>query len=83
MAGKQKMSEDVYGMVLQRLRDRVRAELHEPQCPAVEPHTRWYHVCRPNAIGMHGIDFLLCHALADGRCSVRALKDMNGAPTSR
>jgi hypothetical protein len=36
-----------------------------------------------NAIGMHGIDFLPCHALADGRCPVRALKDMNGAPTSR
>jgi hypothetical protein len=36
-----------------------------------------------DAIGMHGIDFLPCHALADRRCSVRALKDMSGAPTSR
>ena len=40
MVGKREMSEDVYGMVLQRLRDRVRAGLSEPQCPAVERHTR-------------------------------------------
>jgi hypothetical protein len=40
MAGKREMSEDVYGMVLQCLRDMVRAELSEPQCPVVEPHTR-------------------------------------------
>ncbi len=40
MVGKREMSEDVYGMVLQRLRDMVRAALPEPQCPAVEPHTR-------------------------------------------
>ncbi len=40
LVGKREMSEDVYGMVLQRLRDRVRAGLCEPQCPAVEPHTR-------------------------------------------
>ncbi len=36
-----------------------------------------------DAIGMHGIAFLPCHALADGRCAVSALKDMNGAPTLR
>jgi len=40
MVGKQEMSEDVYGMVLQRLRDRVRAGLPKSQCPVVEPHTR-------------------------------------------
>ena len=40
MVGKREMSEDVYGMVLQRLRDRVRAGLPKPQCPVVEPHTR-------------------------------------------
>jgi hypothetical protein len=40
MAGKREMSEDVYGMVLQRLRDMVRAELCEPQCPVVELYTR-------------------------------------------
>ena len=30
MVGKREMSEDVYGMVLQRLRDRVRAALPKP-----------------------------------------------------
>jgi hypothetical protein len=40
MTGKREMSEDVYGMVLQRLRDMVKAELPESQCPVVEPHTR-------------------------------------------
>jgi hypothetical protein len=36
-----------------------------------------------DAIGMHGIGFLPGYALTDGRCSMRALKDMNGAPTLR
>jgi hypothetical protein len=40
MAGKWEMSEDVYEMVLQRLRDTVRAGLPKPQCPVVELHTR-------------------------------------------
>ena len=36
MIGKREMSEDVYGMVLQRLCDMVKAGLPEPQCPVVE-----------------------------------------------
>jgi hypothetical protein len=56
MVGKREMSEDVYGMVLQRLRDRVRAGLPKSQCPGVELHTRWEHVCTPDAIGMYGIE---------------------------
>jgi len=40
MVGKRGVSEDVYGTALQRLRDRVRAALLEPQCPVVEVHTR-------------------------------------------
>jgi len=44
MVGKREMSEDVYGMVLQRLRNMVRAGLPESQCPAVQPYTRRYHV---------------------------------------
>ena len=83
MVGKQEMSEDVYGMVLQRLRERVRAGLPKPQCPVVELHTRRERVCTPDAIGMSGIKFLPCHALADGRCAASALKGMSGAPTSR
>ena len=83
MVGKREMSEDVYGMVLQRLRDRVRAEWPESQCPVVELHTRREHVCTPDAIGMSGIKFLPDYALADGRCAASALKGMSGAPTSR
>jgi hypothetical protein len=40
MAGKREMLEDVYGMVLQRLGDMLKAGLCEPRCPVVEPHTR-------------------------------------------
>ena len=83
MVGKREMSEDVYGMVLQRLRDRVRAGLPKPQCPVVELHTRREHVCTPDAIGRYGIKFLPCYALADGRCAASALKGMSGALTSR
>ena len=43
MIGKREMSEDVYGLVLQRLRDMVKAGLPEPQSPVVEPHTHRYH----------------------------------------
>ncbi len=39
MMGKREMTEDVYGVVLQRLRDMVKAGLPESQCPVVEPHT--------------------------------------------
>ncbi len=44
MLVKREISEDVYGMVLQRLRDKAKVELPEPQCPVVEPHIRRYHV---------------------------------------
>src|SRR6516225_4414044 len=47
MVGKRGVAEDVYGTVLPRLRDRVRAALPEPQCPVVEVHTRREHVCNP------------------------------------
>ena len=34
---KRGMTEDVYGMALQRLSDTAKAALPEPQCPGVEP----------------------------------------------
>jgi hypothetical protein len=83
MVGKREMSKDVYGMVPQRLRERVRAGVPERPCPVVAPHTRWEHVCPPDAIGMYGIEFLPCHAWADGRCAASAWQGMSGAPTSR
>ncbi|MFC1975861.1 hypothetical protein ACFLXQ_05645 [Chloroflexota bacterium] len=36
---KQGTDEDVYVVVLQRLSDKVKAGLPEPQCPVVEMHT--------------------------------------------
>ena len=36
---KRETTEDVDGVVLQRLSDMAKAELPEPQCPGVEPHT--------------------------------------------
>ena len=36
---KRETPEDVYGVVLQRLSDKVKAGLPEPQCPVVELHT--------------------------------------------
>jgi hypothetical protein len=41
MSVKRGVAEDVYVTALQRLNDMVKAELPEPQCPAVEIHTPW------------------------------------------
>ena len=41
---KREVSEDVYGAGLQRLHDKAKAALLEPQCPVVERHIRRYHV---------------------------------------
>ena len=83
LVGKWEMSEDVYGMDLQRLRNMVRTGLSESQCPAVEEYTRRYHVCTPDAIANHGFPFRSWDALRDGRCLAKALKGMNGAPKLR
>jgi hypothetical protein len=40
MVGKRETVEDVYAVVLQRLSDRAKTGLCEPQSPAVEWHTR-------------------------------------------
>jgi hypothetical protein len=82
LAGKREMSEDVYGMGLQRLCDMVRAGLCQPSWPVGEPYTRRSHVWRPDAIESDGFEFCPSYALLNGRCSARALQDMNGAPTS-
>ena len=79
---KREISEDVYGIDPQRLHDMVKAILPELLSPVVEPHTHRYHVCRPDAIGMSGINFLPDHALAGRRCAVSIFKGTNGAPKS-
>ena len=40
MVGKRGAAEDVYAVVLQRLSDKAKTGLFEPQSPAVEWHTR-------------------------------------------
>jgi hypothetical protein len=45
MLVKREVSEGVYDMVLQRLRDTAKGEFPESQCPGVEPHPRRYHAC--------------------------------------
>jgi len=82
MVGKRGPVEDGYTGALQRLNDRAKAGLPDPQCPVVEAHTRWEPICTPNALGSHGIAFRLWYALPQGRCPARACKGMSGAPTS-
>jgi hypothetical protein len=82
MVVKRGTTEDGYVVALQHLSDRVRVGLPEPQCPVVEPHTRWEPVCIPNAMGSHGCGFCRWYALSHRRCVANALKGMNGAPTS-
>jgi hypothetical protein len=41
MVGKRGTAEDGYAVAPQRLNDRAKAGLPEPQCPVVELHTRW------------------------------------------
>jgi hypothetical protein len=83
MVGKRERSEDVYGLVPQRLRDMVRAGLSKPQCPAVEESHSSGARLESGAITSHEFPFLSWYALRDGRCPVRALKGMSGAPTLR
>ena len=82
MVGKREMSEDVYGFVLQCLRDRVKAGLPESQCPVVEPHSSVTRL-ESDASASHGFEFCSWYALRNGRCVANAFKGMSGAPTSR
>jgi hypothetical protein len=76
-------AEDVYGMALQRLRDRVRAGLPKSQSPGVEySHSP---VARLSADARESprLAFRRGYALLTGRCPMRAFKGMSGGPTSR
>ena len=74
--------EDVYAVVLQRLSDRAKAALFASQSPGVEAaHSSVAHL-ESDVIVSHGFDFCSWYTLHDGRCPARALKGMNGEPTS-
>ena len=47
MSVKREAAEDVYAVVLQRLSDRAKTGLFEPQYPGVEAHPRREHICSP------------------------------------
>jgi hypothetical protein len=82
MLVKRGTAEDVYAVVLQRLSDRAKTALFESQSPGVEAaHSSVAHLSS-DAIVNHGFDFCSWYALRDGRCQARALKGMNGEPTS-
>ena len=79
---KRGITEDVYGMALQRLSDRAKAGLPELQCPGAEPSRSSVAHLHSDAIGSHEFHFCSWYALLNGRCPARVLKGMNGEPTS-
>jgi hypothetical protein len=79
---KQGGAEDVYAPALQRLSDRAKAELPEPQCPGVEPSHSSVARLYADAIDSHRSSCRLWDALVEGRWLVKLFKDMSAEPTS-
>jgi len=79
---KRGVTEDVYGAALQRLSDRAKAGLPEPQCPGVE----WSHLSvarlHTDARENHRLTFRRWYALLVGRWLMKLLKGMSAEPTS-
>jgi hypothetical protein len=80
---KRGITEDVYGMALQRLRDTVRAELPKSQSPGVEYSHSSVARLHADAHESQQITSRRWYALLGGRCPMRVLKGMSGRPTSR
>ena len=82
MLVKRGVTEDVYGAALQRLSDRAKAGLPEPQCPGGGNGTpigsTSVRRC-PRQLRFH---FRLEYALAKGRWLVKLFKGMSAEPTS-
>jgi len=64
---KRGVPEGVYGTALQRLSDRAKAELPEPQYPGVEPSHSSVARLYADAIDSHRLSCRLWDALVDGR----------------
>ena len=64
---KQGVTEDVYGTALQRLRDRAKAALPEPQCPGVESSHSSGARLYADALDTHRVSWRLWDALVEGR----------------
>ncbi len=82
MLRKRGVPEGVYGAALQRLSNRAKAALPEPQCPGVEPSYSSVARLYADAIDNHRSSCRLWDALVDGRWLVKLFKDMNAEPTS-
>jgi len=67
MSEKRGPLEDAEGVVPQDPRDRAKAELPEPQSPAVQPHTRCYGVYNAAPSGADRQTFAVCHLRPRGR----------------
>jgi hypothetical protein len=80
---KRGVTEDVYEAALQRLRDRAKAALPEPQCPGVEPSHSSVARLYTDALDTHRLSWRLWDALVEGRWLMKLFKDMSAEPTSR
>ena len=83
MLVKRGIPEDVYGMALQRLNDRAKAGLPEPQCPGVESSHSSVARLYADALDTHRLSWRLWYALVEGRWLMKLFKDMSAEPTSR
>jgi hypothetical protein len=75
-------AEDVYAPALQRLRDRAKAELPEPQCPGVERAHSSVARLHAGARDSHRLIFRRGYALITGRWLMKPFKGMSAEPTS-
>jgi hypothetical protein len=75
-------AEDVYAPALQRLSDRAKAELPEPQCPGVERAHSSVARLHAGARDSHRLTFRRGYALITGRWLMKPFKGMSAEPTS-
>jgi len=75
-------AEDVYAPALQRLSDRAKAELPEPQCPGVECAHSSVARLHADARESQRFHFRRWYALLTGRWLMKPLKGMSAEPTS-
>jgi hypothetical protein len=79
---KRGVTEDVYGMALQRLSDRAKAALPEPQCPGVERSHSSVARLYTDAPDSFQFQFRWTYALIGGRWLMKPFKGMSAEPTS-
>ena len=81
--GERQTTEDVYEVVPQRLRNKAKPELAEPQCPAVERAHPSVARLKPDALGSLGIAVSSGYTLTKQRCLTKTFKGVSGEPKLR